>query len=117
MNTLNITIYQGADFQRLLTIKAGAPAVDVDLTGYTFKAQARTAFGIATAAFEFTFTLKDQTTNTGEVDWKLANSALTALKLTKSTAYVYDVEMTSPGGIKTRILEGTATVKPEVTKS
>lgn len=116
MNTLDITIYQGADFQRLLTLKSG-PNTTINLSGYTFKGQARTAYGASTAAFEFTFTIKDQGTNEGQVDWKLANSALTALKLTKAASYVYDVEMTSPGGIKTRILEGTATVKPEVTKS
>jgi hypothetical protein len=115
-NTLNITINQGADFERLLTLKSDA-VTTINLTGYTFRGQAREAFDSKNAAFSFVFALKNQTTNEGQVDWSLANTALTALKLSASTNYVYDVEMVSPGGIVTRILEGTATVNPEVTKS
>jgi hypothetical protein len=116
MGTLDITIDQGANFQRVLTIKDELN-VEIDLTGYTFKSQIRETYDSNTVIAEFTFTLQDQITDTGKVNWDLANNAVTSLVLDRATKYKYDVEMTSAGGIKTRILEGTATISPEVTKS
>lgn len=114
-NSLNITIYQGADFQRVLTLKSDANTT-INLTGYIFRGQARASYAAKVPAFSFVFALKNQGTNQGQVDWSLANATSAALKIEAATEYVYDVEMVSPGGIVTRILEGTATVKPEVTK-
>ena len=115
-NKLNISIDQGADFARVLTLKSDA-VTTINLTGYTFRGQAREAYDSKNAAFSFTLAIKNQGTNQGQVDWTLANSITTALKLSEAKVYVYDVEMVSPGGLVTRILEGTATVKPEVTKA
>jgi hypothetical protein len=114
-STLNISIDQGADFIRLLTFKDESDAA-INLTGYTFRGQARTKYGAETEVFSFVFALRNQTTNTGEVDWTLPDTATSSLALKQATEYVYDVERVSPDGTVTRILEGVATVRPEATK-
>lgn len=116
MATLNITIDQGADFQRVLTIRDELN-VPINLTGYSFKSQIRETFDSPTVVAEFNFVIRNQTTNTGEVEWSLPNSAVVSLNLDRATKYKYDVEMTSAGLIKTRIIEGEATISPEVTRS
>jgi hypothetical protein len=114
-SNLNLTIDQGADFQRVLTIK-DSNGDAIDLTGYTFRGQARTAYGAAAIGFSFVFVIRNQTTNKGEVDWTLPNSTFSSTTLTKVTTYVYDVEMVSAGGIVTRLVEGSVAITPEVTK-
>ena len=115
-NVLNLTMKQGENFARVLTFRDQSNAL-IDLTGYSFKSQVREAYGKATAVFDFTLVLKDQVTNQGEVDWTCAASITEPLKLTESKVYVYDVEMASPSGIKTRVIEGKITMSPEVTKT
>lgn len=117
-NALNIILNQGEDFARVITIKdPPTPGTLRDLTGYTFRGQGRLKYDSPTAAFTFSFALRPQTGGTlGQVDWALANSVLVPLVLTKPAIYFYDVEMVSPTGFVTRILEGQATVRPEVTK-
>lgn len=115
-NALNIEINQGADFTRVLTIKDSLDA-PINLTGYSFRGQGRQKYDSTTIAFTFAFAIRTQTGgNIGKVDWTLGNTALVSLILTKPALYLYDVEMVAPSGQVTRILEGQATVKPEVTK-
>lgn len=113
--TLNITLEQGADFQALLTIKDDVGAT-IDLTGYTFRGQGRVTYLDPAPTFSFSFVIRNQVTNKGQVDWTLPNTALVALQLKADKQYLYDVEMQSAGGIVTRVLEGVATVSPEATK-
>jgi len=114
-STLNISIDQGADFIRLLTFKDDTNAA-INLTGYTFRGQGRTKYGADTAAFSFVFALRNQTTNRGQVDWTLPDTATEPLALKVATEYVYDVERVAPDGTVTRVLEGIATVRPEATR-
>jgi hypothetical protein len=114
-NVLNITLNQGEDFNRVLTIKDSAN-VAVNITGYTFRGQVREKFNSPSTIAVFSFVVLDQGTNVGQVTWKLGNTALTSLVLTASKEYLYDVEMVTPAGDVTRILQGKATVSPEVTK-
>ena len=110
-NKLDITIEQGSDFRRVLTItdQGGTP---IDLTGYTFRGQGRKNYQDALPAFTFTFLI----TGVGTVSWTLTNDALTSLSLSYDEKFRYDVEMVSSGGIVKRIISGFATVSPEVTK-
>lgn len=123
--TLNITIEQGADFIRVLTIKDGSvPPQPIDLTGFIFQGAIRAETCDVSATAAFSFTILNQTTNKGQVEWKMP-AAITATIPTNcvsatdqnfsATPYLYDVEMITP--IQTdRIMRGKVQVIPEVTK-
>ena len=114
-NSLNLSVDQGTTFARVLTLKDGSN-VAIDLTGYTFRGQARAKFSDTNAAFSFTFSLRDQTSETGKVDMKILPASTASLSIIEETTYHYDVEMISGGGDITRIFEGSLTLRPEVTK-
>lgn len=115
--TVNLTIEQGADFSRVLTIN-DSNGTAIDITGYTFASQARLNYGDASAAFSFTLTPRAQTgANVGKVDMTLADSVTAALTLTETTKYKYDVEMDNGSGTKYRLFQGEITMTPEATKT
>lgn len=110
-NRLDLEIKQGQDESFLLTIKDenGAPQ---DLTGFTFKGEARDQYQ-GKLFFAFSFDVKDQVTDTGKVEMLLPRAVTSKLKIAGKTLLVYDVEMTSSS--TTRILEGKINLNPEVT--
>jgi len=122
--TLNITIEQGADFIRLLTIKddVGTP---INLTGYTFKSDLKDqTCGDVVASFSFV--LANQGTNPGEVTWSMSAAITSGIEAQcvvagdgtfTTTPYLYDIEMTMPSGEIDRIMRGNCNVSPEVTTS
>lgn len=115
MNDLEITVYQGATFRRTLTIK-DSNGLKVDITGRTFRGMARAKVTDALPAFEFDFTISNQTTNRGEVVWELTPTDSTAVVVTdKVTMFHYDVEMVV-GADVTRILQGRVKFIAEITK-
>jgi len=110
----NLTIEQGATLDLALTWKdaAGTP---INLTGYTARLQVRPSIDSAT-------TLLTMTTENGRISLggaagtiRLLLDAATTASLTW-TSGVYDLELQSAGGTVTRLLAGTVTVSPEVTR-
>jgi hypothetical protein len=104
---VNIVIDQGTTFNTTYTIH---DAVDepIDFTGYTANSQIRKTFSSSNA---YTF------------DVTLSNSGLVTLSMGAATTgtivagrYVYDVEVESLSGIRSRIVEGIVTVTPQVTR-
>ena len=113
--TVNLTLDQGTTFRKSLTIKDDSSAV-IDITGYTFRGQARASYGNATTVLAFDFAVRTQTGgNVGIVDMSLPASATDALVLKGVTNYVYDVEMVEPGGTVYRLFQGTLAVSPSAT--
>jgi hypothetical protein len=113
--TQNLVIYQGADFQRALEFKDESEVL-MNLTGYTVRGQAKVSYSDSSAAFAFTFTLRNQTTDTGMVDMSLPAATSAAITITKITEYIYDLELVDGSGIVRRFLEGKIKLHPEVTK-
>ncbi len=111
---LNLTLDQGTDFDRTLSFLADT--TPIDLTGYTFRGQARDGYAAKVAAFSFSFVLANQGTDPGKVAVTIPAAATQDLKLTVAKDYVYDIERVEPGGKVRRVLEGTITVRPEATK-
>lgn len=111
-----LKIEQGATFSELVTWKAGTPAVPVNLTGCTARMHVR-------AKLESTALLLDLTTENGGI--VLGGSAGTVLiyltdEQTEAigwTSGVYDLEIAFPGGTVTRLLKGSVSVSPEVTRA
>ena len=83
----------------------------LDLTGYTAKGQVRRSYA-STTAVDITCTVRAPATS-GILDISLSNAQTNAMKAGR---YVYDVEITSSGGIKDRVLEGQLEVMPGVTQ-
>lgn len=112
--TYNMTIDQGTtvsiDFQ--YRTSAGVP---IPLTSYTARMQARPTQSSAV-------TVMDATTTNGQLVVTGATGTVTlALTATQSAALdfdraVYDIEIVSPAGVVTRLVQGTVTLSREVTR-
>ncbi len=118
---LDIYIEQGSSFNYKLTFKdsLGAP---IDLTGQTFAGQIRRGAGDPTIIATFTCGILNQITNTGEMTFSLTAAQTSLIPLEPlsepakvTTQFAYDLERTLPGGTVERVIEGLATVSPEVT--
>lgn len=112
----NLQINQGADLRFTFRIK-GVDSLPEDLTGRTFKGQIKASYNATDTLADFIITPKDQTSNKGEADVHLPNTALpqSLLNLSCRAVFVYDIEMTYLSGDKDRVLMGDAEVFPEVT--
>jgi hypothetical protein len=106
----NIVIDQGADFSTTITVtdSAGDP---LDLTGYTARGQIRKHYTSTTKVDFGTVFLSPRTS--GILSLSLTNVQTTAME---SGRYVYDVELISSANNISRLVEGIATVTPEVTR-
>ena len=109
---IDLNIDQGTDFVADLKLRNDDNTL-IDLTGKTFRADVKDKY-CGDVVFSFTFTVKDQITNTGEV-------AMKAAKVLRGTCYknpqqfVYDVEMVDPDESVTRLFQGRVILSPEVT--
>ena len=107
----NIFIDQGADFTTTVTI-SDSDGSALDLTGYTALGQIRKTYESTTATdFDAQFN-SDRTT--GQITISLTDTQTSTLE---SGRYVYDLIITGAAGIKTRVVEGIATVNPSVSRS
>lgn len=113
---LNLKIDQGATFSKLVTWKVGpAPGTVVDLTGCTARMHARQKITDASV-------LLDLTTENGgiviggsggTVEIKIPATQTAGIKWTGA---VYDLEIEFPNGDVRRLLQGSISVSPEVTR-
>lgn len=105
----DITIEQGATFAVQLTLRLNSTQA-LDLTGYSIRSQMRKDFADSTP---INFTISNR--NDPQGSFVLGMSA-TDTGVLEPRKYFYDLEIESPGGTVSRALEGTVTVKPEVTR-
>jgi len=121
----NMTCQQGSTFTRVLQIEqpdltedpTGQTYEAFDLTGYTARMQVRrtidsTAFllSLTTENGALTINPVEGETNTIYID---VSASVTA---SVSTSGVYDLEIISPTGTVSRILQGIFNLSPEVTR-
>lgn len=109
----DITIEQGATFQLSLIWK-DSDAVPIDITGYTARMQVRRRHTSDTTMLEFTSAAGDITL--GGAAGTIVVSADAPLTGETARSAVYDIELVSPAGVITRLLEGDVTITPEVTR-
>ncbi len=120
----NLTIEQGAtwreSFALLQPAPVGTPIADllpIDITGYSARMQIRPDYASATVLAELTPANAgiSITPATGKIDLYISAADTAALTFT-DTAAVYDLELIEPGGDVIRLLKGSVTLSPEVTK-
>lgn len=107
---LDLTIEQGATFSRTITVKDSSN-VAVNISSDTFAGQVRKRHQSGTVEATMTCTVTDGAN--GEFTAVISSTDTTAMD---PGDFVYDIEWTS-GSTVTRLLEGTATVTPQVTRS
>jgi hypothetical protein len=105
----NLYVDAGANYSNIITVTAtnGQP---LDLTGYTVASQMRKSYGSSTA---YAFTTSIYIAPQGKVRLQLSASQSEAIPAGR---WLYDVEITSPSSVKTRVVEGIVTVNPQITQ-
>ena len=105
----NLTVDQGATYNAQVTISDDSGNTQ-NLTGYSVAGQVRKTYD-STTYTAFTATISNATG--GTITLLLSATQTNALAAGR---YVYDVEITSSGGVVTRVLEGQVEVTPGVTR-
>lgn len=109
----NFAAEQGATLERVITY-TDPDGVIINLTSYTALMQVRSTAASATVILELS-TGSGITINGAAGTLTLLVSAADMTALTPGS-YVYDLEITSPGSVVTRLIEGKFAVKAEVTR-
>ena len=105
----NLYIDQGTDYT--ITVDVTDSAGDIlDLTGYTATAQIRKTYTSSSLSATFTTSIAAVA---GQVTISLTDTQTSALEAGR---YVYDLNIESSGGVKTRVIEGQAVITPGVTR-
>lgn len=105
----NLVIDQGTTFSSIITL-TNQDGTAMNLTGYTVASQFRKSFQSSTAT-SFTASIYDAAT--GKIRLQLSPTTSSAIKAGR---YLYDIELTSGAGEKSRALEGLVIITPEITK-
>jgi hypothetical protein len=112
--TYNLTIYQGATFRQSI-IWRNADSTPIDLTGYTARMQIRKSVRATTTEADMTTENSGIVISalTGEIELNLTAVQTAAIDIQDG---VYDLELIDADGTVTRLMEGSVTVSPEVTR-
>ena len=105
---LNLLLEKGTDFDATFNIQNEDNTTPLNLTGYTAEAKMRRSY-YATTATNFIVDFVDR--YNGILKISLTNATTAGLD---PRPYVYDIVLTSPQGIKTRVIEGVLEVTPGV---
>ena len=104
---INIVIDQGTTFNTTFTIH-DANDEPIDFTGYTANSQMRKTYS-SSNAHVFDVSLN----NIGQVTLSMSATTTNAIIAGR---FVYDVEVQDISGIRSRVVEGIATVTPQVSR-
>lgn len=105
----NLFVDAGSDYSNIITVSStnGQP---LNLSGYTVASQMRKSYSSSTS-YAFTASVYDAAN--GKV--RLQLSAATSSSI-PAGRWLYDVEITSTSGSKTRVVEGIVTITPQITQ-
>lgn len=113
---IDLDVYKGSTFVKIIQWKTGIPQTAVNLTGCTARMQIRKAVNDTTV-------LDTLTTENGKIviHEPLDGKFKIVIPAAVSTAYtftssVYDLEIVFTDGTVTRVIEGCLTAAPEVTR-
>ena len=107
--TYNFILEQGASFNRILSLKDKNAVMN--LTGYSVASKMRSTHDSSTVVGTLTCTISNA--SGGIITMSMPASTTAAIE---EAIYVYDIEITSPSSVVTRLMQGTVTVNPEVTR-
>ena len=106
----NLVIYTGTDFEQIFVLEGSDSNSALDLTGYTGASKFKKYKSSTTShSFDVTFTNR----LSGNIKIGMGASMTDDLKPGK---YFYDVNITSPSGVTSRVVEGQVLIKKAVTR-
>ena len=106
---LNLLFEKGTDFDATFNIQNEDSTTPLNLTGYTAEAKMKRSY-YSSSSTDFTVTFVDR--YNGVLQIGLPNATTSTLDPRR---YVYDIVLTSPQSVKTRVIEGIVEVTPGVT--
>ena len=105
----NLSIEQGSSWQLQMDVDA-TKGSDLDITGYSFASK------LAKSHYDdYPVSMTSTIVNTATGTFRLTLTPSQTALLDPSYEYIYDVEMTSPAGVVTRLIQGRATISAGVT--
>lgn len=104
-----LDIDQGSDFTAEMTLESDNGEA-MNLTGFTVYSQFRKSFG-STIGHSFNTNIVNETA--GVITLSLTGIYSSGIRPGR---YLYDVEIVSIDGRKTRVVEGIVTINPEITR-
>lgn len=107
--TAHLDIDQGSDFVAEFDLE-NDNETPVNLSGAQVYSQFRKSFG---SSVGYSFTSSIVNANNGKISIALSGVQSSAIKPGR---YLYDVEILSYSGVKTRVVEGILTINPEITR-
>ena len=120
----NITIEQGSTFVRLISIEQ--PDLDTDptgatfepfvLTGYSARMQIRRTVESSTVMLSLTSPSGGIIISPGTPENELSITISAAVTAALTSSGVYDLEIVDAGGLVSKVVRGTVTLIPEVTR-
>jgi hypothetical protein len=105
----NLVIDQGTTFSSIISL-TNQDGTAMNLTGYIVKSQFRKSYQ-SSSATDFQASIYDAIA--GKIRLQLSPSASSAVRAGR---YLYDIELTTPSGEKSRALEGLVIITPEITR-
>lgn len=106
----NLVVYTGTDFEQTFLLEDANSNSALNLTDYTGSSQFK-KYKSSSSTKTFSVTFPDRLL--GKVKISMNAEMTTALSPGK---YFYDLKVTSPSGVTTRVSEGYVTVKKSVTR-
>jgi hypothetical protein len=107
--TAYLDIDQGSDFTATLELE-NDDSTPMNLVGFQVYSQFRKSYG-SNIGYSFNATISE--TNNSVVVLSLPGTVSSTIRPGR---YLYDVEIISQTGIKTRVVEGILTINPEITR-
>jgi hypothetical protein len=107
----NLVVNTGADFTQTFTLEATETNSVLDLTGYGVESKMRKWAGSTSSTSFSAFILAPQ--NSGKISIGLTSGETADLKPGR---YIYDIIITDPTNIKSRVIEGMVLVREGATR-
>lgn len=108
---VELLVDQGTTFQNIIYVTDDTTNASVNIYGYVVTSQMRRSYYSANISANITCTVSN--TSNGEIILTMPSSETANIKAGR---YVFDVKTVTSGGIVNRILEGTITILPQVTR-
>lgn len=105
----NLFVDAGTTYSNIITV-AASNGQAINLTGYSVASQLRKSYS-SSQSHNFTASVYDAAA--GKIRLQLTPVQSEAITPGR---WLYDVEITSPSGSKTRVVEGIVTVTPQITQ-
>lgn len=104
-----LIVDQGSTFNTILTLTDDTTNLPINVANYIINANIKKSYYSINNTAVFASTINDA--SNGNVTISLSSSVSSNIKAGR---YVYDVKVTSPASIVTRIVEGILTITPRV---